>query len=159
MRLERNYRSTSGITEAANRLMRGRPGALTLASADADPDGDGTGTASPRAKGRGSAAVPGRGEGFRAPQVSAFPSDGAEARAIAGAIAQQIASGIAPEDTAVLYRMNGQSAVLEQALGDAGVSYQVRGSQRFFDRPRSSRRSSRCAVRPCPSRASRSSSR
>ncbi|RIJ09392.1 ATP-dependent helicase, partial [Clavibacter michiganensis subsp. insidiosus] len=87
------------------------------------------------AKGRGSSAVPGRGEGFRAPQVSAFPSDGAEARAIAGAIAQQIASGIAPEDIAVLYRMNGQSAVLEQALGDAGVSYQVRGSQRFFDRP------------------------
>ncbi|MBF4630141.1 ATP-dependent helicase [Clavibacter michiganensis subsp. phaseoli] len=134
VRLERNYRSTSGITEAANRLMRGRPGALTLVSADADPDGDGTGTASP-AKGRGSAAVPGRGEGFRAPQVSAFPSDGAEARAIAGAIAQQIASGIAPEDIAVLYRMNGQSAVLEQALGDAAVSYQVRGSQRFFDRP------------------------
>ncbi len=46
VRLERNYRSTSGITEAANRLMRGRPGALTLVSADADPDGDGTGTAS-----------------------------------------------------------------------------------------------------------------
>ncbi|WP_445443703.1 ATP-dependent helicase [Clavibacter sp. km1a] len=132
VRLERNYRSTSGITEAANRLMRGRPGALTLVSADADPDGDGTGAAR---SGRGSAAVPGRGEGFRAPQVSAFPSDGAEARAIAGAIAQQIASGIAPEDIAVLYRMNGQSAVLEQALGDAGVSYQVRGSQRFFDRP------------------------
>ncbi|MFS4507352.1 ATP-dependent helicase [Clavibacter sp. Sh2141] len=132
VRLERNYRSTSGITEAANRLMRGRPGALTLVSADADPDGDGTGAAR---SGRGSAAVPGRGEGFRAPQVSAFPSDGAEARAIAGAVAQQIASGIAPEDIAVLYRMNGQSAVLEQALGDAGVSYQVRGSQRFFDRP------------------------
>ncbi|MDQ0743601.1 DNA helicase-2/ATP-dependent DNA helicase PcrA [Clavibacter sp. B3I6] len=132
VRLERNYRSTSGITEAANRLMRGRPGALTLVSADADPDGDGTGAVR---SGRGSAAVPGRGEGFRAPQVSAFPSDGAEARAIAGAVAQQIASGIAPEDIAVLYRMNGQSAVLEQALGDAGVSYQVRGSQRFFDRP------------------------
>ncbi|MFT2692493.1 ATP-dependent helicase [Clavibacter zhangzhiyongii] len=135
VRLERNYRSTSGITEAANRLMRGRPGALTLVSADADPDGDGTGTTAGAGRGRGSAAVPGRGEGFRAPQVSAFPSDGAEARAVAGAIAQQIASGIAPEDIAVLYRMNGQSAVLEQALGDAGVSYQVRGSQRFFDRP------------------------
>ncbi|PPF65788.1 ATP-dependent DNA helicase [Clavibacter michiganensis] len=132
VRLERNYRSTSGITEAANRLMRGRPGALTLVSADADPDGDGTGAAT--AEGRGSAAAPGRRAGFTAPQVSAFPSDGAEARAVAGAIAQQIQSGIAPEDIAVLYRMNGQAAVLEQALGDAGVSYQVRGSQRFFDR-------------------------
>ncbi|PPF49788.1 ATP-dependent DNA helicase [Clavibacter michiganensis] len=132
VRLERNYRSTSGITEAANRLMRGRPGALTLVSADADPDGDGTGAAT--AEGRGSAAAPGRRAVFTAPQVSAFPSDGAEARAVAGAIAQQIQSGIAPEDIAVLYRMNGQAAVLEQALGDAGVSYQVRGSQRFFDR-------------------------
>ncbi|WP_396335540.1 ATP-dependent helicase [Clavibacter sp. MX14-G9D] len=132
VRLERNYRSTSGITEAANRLMRGRPGALTLVSADADPDGDGTGPAT--AKGRGTGAASGRREGFTAPQVSAFPSDGAEARAVAGAIAQQIQSGIAPEDIAVLYRMNGQAAVLEQALGDAGVSYQVRGSQRFFDR-------------------------
>ena len=35
----------------------------------------------------------------------------------------------------MLYRMNVQAAALETALGEAGVSYQIRGSKRFFDLP------------------------
>lgn len=35
----------------------------------------------------------------------------------------------------MLYRVNSQSEVYEQALADAGVPYQLRGAERFFDRP------------------------
>jgi DNA helicase-2/ATP-dependent DNA helicase PcrA len=107
LRLEQNYRSTAAIVSAANRLMRGRPGALTLQAA--------TDTAGP------------------VPNVSVFESDGTEARAVATSIAAQIAGGTPPESIAVLYRINSQSAVLEAALDDAGVPFAVRGATRFFD--------------------------
>ncbi|MCU1440183.1 MAG: ATP-dependent helicase [Rhodoglobus sp.] len=107
LRLEQNYRSTSAIVSAANRLMRGRPGALTLQAA--------TDAAGP------------------VPNVSAFESDGTEARAVATSIAAQIAGGTPPESIAALYRINSQSAVLEAALDDAGVPFAVRGATRFFD--------------------------
>ena len=35
----------------------------------------------------------------------------------------------------MLYRINAQSEVYEQALADAGVPYQLRGAERFFERP------------------------
>ena len=35
---------------------------------------------------------------------------------------------------AVLFRTNAQSATFEQVLSDAGISYQVRGAERFFNR-------------------------
>ncbi|NLZ58172.1 MAG: ATP-dependent DNA helicase UvrD2, partial [Corynebacterium sp.] len=37
-------------------------------------------------------------------------------------------------EIAVLYRINAQSAVFEQALSDAGIMYQVRGGEGFFTR-------------------------
>src|SRR5699024_11742698 len=37
-------------------------------------------------------------------------------------------------DIAILFRTNAQSAVFEQQLSDAGISYQVRGAERFFNR-------------------------
>lgn len=107
VRLEQNYRSTPAIVAAANHLMRGRPGALTL-----------------------HAATDARGP---APVITAYDSDAAEARALAHRISAEIAGGTAPESIAVLYRINVQSQVLETALGDAGVPYLVRGSTRFFD--------------------------
>ncbi|MFD3446469.1 ATP-dependent helicase [Microbacteriaceae bacterium 4G12] len=110
IRLEQNYRSTPRITETANRLMRGRPGALALSAA--------------RSATPGNEVV-----------VTAYPHDGAEARGVAAAIADQIGAGVRPEEIAVLYRVNVQAAELERALGDAGIPYQVRGSQRFFDLP------------------------
>ena len=110
IRLEQNYRSTPRITETANRLMRGRPGALALSAA--------------RSATPGTEVV-----------VTAYPHDGAEARGVAAAIADQISAGVRPEEIAVLYRVNVQAAELERALGDAGIPYQVRGSQRFFDLP------------------------
>ncbi len=108
LRLEQNYRSTPAIVSAANRLMRDRPGALTLHSAA-------TGRPGP------------------APAVNSYASDSAEARAVANSIAAELATGTRPESIAVLYRINVQSQALETALGDAGVPYVVRGATRFFE--------------------------
>jgi DNA helicase-2/ATP-dependent DNA helicase PcrA len=123
VRLEQNYRSTAEVVETANQLMRGRSGALTLRSAAA------TSAAAPAT---GSAAT---GPAGRSPAIAAHPSDMAEARAVAQAIAAQIAAGDKPEDIAVLFRVNVQAAALETALADAGVSVQIRGAKRFFDLP------------------------
>lgn len=108
VRLEQNYRSTPAIVDAANRVMRGRPGALDLHSAPGAPVGP-------------------------APSVLEFPDDRAEARALAESIRAEIAGGTAPESIAILYRINVQSAVLEAALGDLGVPSVIRGATRFFD--------------------------
>jgi len=107
-RLERNYRSTPQIVHAANRLMRSRPGALSLQSAQLAAGGT-------------------------APTIDSYPSEAAEARSIALAIAEEIAGGTRPQDIAVLYRINAQGAAIETALADAGVAFQVRGSSRFFE--------------------------
>ncbi|WP_308799330.1 ATP-dependent helicase [Agromyces silvae] len=121
VRLEHNYRSTAPIVEAANRLMRGREGALRL---QAHASGAG-------ATFGGRANAPGAGE----PEVTAFPDDLAEARAVARRIRDRIDAGTKPQDIAVLIRVNSQSALYEQALEETGVPVRVRGAQRFFDRP------------------------
>ncbi|GLI28441.1 hypothetical protein ARHIZOSPH14_26830 [Agromyces rhizosphaerae] len=110
LRLEHNYRSSAPIVEIANRLMRGRPGALALTSerSEASP---------PR------------------PVVRDHPSDIAEARQVAQRVLELIEAGEAPESIAVLYRVNAQSAVLERALDEVGVSSRLRGARRFFDQP------------------------
>ena len=111
IRLETNYRSTPAIVQTANALMRDRPGALSLVSASAE-DGPGL-----------------------APTISVYPDDAAEARGVAAQISQEIASGTAPENIAVLYRINAQAVAIEQALADLGVSTHVHGATRFFDLP------------------------
>lgn len=132
VRLERNYRSTPEIVEVANRLVRGRPGALRLVAAapDAgDPAVDGT-IASP-AGAPTSRQVP---HGVP-PEIVAYPDEFAEARGTASRIRARIDAGVPAESIAVLMRVNSQSALLEQALAEAGVSTRVRGAQRFFDQP------------------------
>jgi DNA helicase II / ATP-dependent DNA helicase PcrA len=107
VRLEQNYRSTPAIVDAANRLMRGRPGALSLHSVQTT-----TGAT---------------------PEVHAAQNDSQEARSIATAIAAEIAGGVPPSEIAVLYRINVQGTAIEAALDDAGVSYVLRGATRFFE--------------------------
>jgi DNA helicase-2/ATP-dependent DNA helicase PcrA len=119
VRLEQNYRSTPPIVETANRLMRGRSGALNLHAAARD---DEAGSAAPARK-----AKPAE------PTIDAYGTESSEARAVATRIAEQIAAGTRPQDVAILYRLNGQAAALEAALADAHVSYQLRGGTRFFD--------------------------
>lgn len=108
IKLERNYRSSAPIVTLANYVMRDRPGALELvAQTQQGPQ----------------------------PTLSEYPDDYAEARAVADAISADIASGIKPEDIAVLYRINVQAIALEQALSDRGISFHVHGATRFFDMP------------------------
>ncbi|GAA3890101.1 ATP-dependent DNA helicase UvrD2 [Streptomyces sedi] len=64
----------------------------------------------------------------------------AEAEATAGRIKELLTPvaeggpGVPASEIAVLYRVNAQSEIYEQALADAGVPYQLRGAERFFDR-------------------------
>ncbi|TBM85503.1 3'-5' exonuclease, partial [Mycolicibacterium smegmatis] len=44
------------------------------------------------------------------------------------------ASGTPPSEVAILYRVNAQSEVYEEALTQAGIAYQVRGGEGFFNR-------------------------
>ncbi|WP_207453424.1 ATP-dependent helicase [Herbiconiux sp. SYSU D00978] len=111
IRLEQNYRSTSAIIDTANRLMRGRPGALRLTPAQAKSDA--------------SRPVP--------PTISEYDTEAGEARGVASSIGALISGGARPESIAVLYRMNAQAAALENALEDAGISYRIHGAGRFFD--------------------------
>jgi DNA helicase-2/ATP-dependent DNA helicase PcrA len=46
-----------------------------------------------------------------------------------------IDGGLPAAEIAVLFRINAQSEVYEQALSEAGVPYVLRGGERFFDRP------------------------
>jgi DNA helicase-2/ATP-dependent DNA helicase PcrA len=114
VRLEENYRSSAPIVHAANRLMRGRPGALEL-RAHQPTGADG--------------AVP-----APAVTVTGYPDDVAEARGIATAIAAEIAAGVPAREIAVLFRTTAQSASIERALDEAGIASAVRGATRFFDR-------------------------
>lgn len=109
VRLEDNYRSTAPIVTLANRLMRGRPGALTLHAATESAQSGPT------------------------PRVTGHIDDAAEAASIAQSIAQRIADGTPPESIAILYRINTQSIALESALRRFEVPAQSRANSRFFD--------------------------
>ncbi|MDQ1531174.1 MAG: ATP-dependent helicase UvrD/PcrA [Microbacteriaceae bacterium] len=112
LRLEHNYRSVEPVVQAANALMAGRRGSLTLTASRRDT--------TPR-----EAAV----------QVRRYPSDVDEAAGVAADIAALIASGTRPSSIAILHRINSQAALLEQALADARVPVRTRGAVRFFEQP------------------------
>ncbi|MFD3947605.1 ATP-dependent DNA helicase UvrD2 [Streptomyces sp. NPDC058579] len=68
------------------------------------------------------------------PAYSEYADEPAEAEGTARRIRDLIAAGVPAGEIAVLYRINAQSEVYEQALADAGVPYQLRGAERFFER-------------------------
>jgi DNA helicase-2/ATP-dependent DNA helicase PcrA len=106
--LTTNYRSTQQIVSFANRL-----------TADVQSGGS----------------LEAAGPFGIAPQIVRYDSAQAEARAVAAVISEAIQSGVSKSEIAVLYRINNQSEVLERALDDLGISYQLRGGERFFSRP------------------------
>ena len=65
--------------------------------------------------------------------MTEYESDAGEARAVAAAVAAEIASGTRPERIAVLYRVNAQAATLETAFAEAGISTRQLGGTKFFD--------------------------
>lgn len=121
VRLERNYRSTPAIIGVANRLMRGRPGALQLVAV--------------AVAGRSVGSTDAAAASVIEPDVVSYADDLAEARGVATRIRQRVDAGLPPETIAVLMRVNSQTAILERALDEVGVSSRVRGGVRFFDRP------------------------
>ena len=112
VRLERDYRSTPQVVSCANRVIgaaRGVRGArlqlIGQRPAGVEPD------------------------------FAEHADEPAEAEAVAARIARLIEDGTPAAEIAVLYRVNAQSEVYEQALGAVGIGYQVRGGERFFARP------------------------
>jgi DNA helicase-2/ATP-dependent DNA helicase PcrA len=68
------------------------------------------------------------------PTVRTFADEPEEAAAVAARCAELIAAGTPPHEIAVLFRVNAQSEVYQEALAEAGVSYVVHGAERFFER-------------------------
>lgn len=108
IQLTRNYRSTQQIVSFANRL--------TIDSSTVEP-------------------LRSEGEIGLAPRSLSFATVADECAALAAGIRTKLDQGVKPSDIAVLYRVNGQSESIENALSNAGIDYQVRGVERFFNRP------------------------
>jgi DNA helicase-2/ATP-dependent DNA helicase PcrA len=110
VRLERDYRSTPQVVELANKLVAGAPGGTRLRLVGQRADGP-------------------------APTFAEHDDEPAEAASVAAQCRQLIDDGTPAAEIAVLFRINAQSEVYEQALADARVPYVLRGGERFFDRP------------------------
>ncbi|MCX6463363.1 MAG: ATP-dependent DNA helicase UvrD2 [Pseudonocardiales bacterium] len=113
VRLQRDYRSTPQVVSCANTLIgaaRGRAAGTRLSLVGQLPPGPD-------------------------PDFTEHDDEPAEAAAVAKRIRRLVADGTPAAEIAVLFRINAQSEVYEQALTAAGVPYQVRGGERFFARP------------------------
>ncbi|MEW2622517.1 ATP-dependent DNA helicase UvrD2 [Streptomyces sp. NPDC048106] len=113
VKLVRDYRSTPQVVRLANGLLaqaRGRAADHRLELVSQRPSGP-------------------------EPGYTEYTDEPAEAEGAARRIRELIDAGVPPAEIAVLFRTNSQSETYEQALADAGVPYQLRGAERFFDRP------------------------
>ncbi|NYI06262.1 ATP-dependent DNA helicase UvrD2 [Allostreptomyces psammosilenae] len=113
VRLVRDYRSTPQVVGLANGLLRHARGPAARARLEL---------------------VAQRPPGPE-PVFQEYPDEPAEAEGTARRIRALLDGGARPSEIAVLFRTNGQSELYEQALADAGVPYQLRGAERFFERP------------------------
>ncbi|MFN8090168.1 MAG: ATP-dependent DNA helicase UvrD2 [Mycobacterium sp.] len=112
VRLERDYRSTPQVVSLANRVIaaaRGRVAGSKLHLIGQRPPGP-------------------------APRFRDYPDEVAEAKGVAKSIKGLIDAGTPASEIAVLYRINAQSEVYEEALTEAGIAFQVRGGEGFFSR-------------------------
>ncbi len=112
VRLERDYRSTPQVVSLANQVIaaaRGRMAGSKLHLVGQRPPGP-------------------------SPTFHEHPDEVAEAAAVARSIKGLIESGTPAAEVAVLYRINAQSEVYEEALTEAGIPFQVRGGEGFFSR-------------------------
>ncbi len=109
IKLEQNYRSTSSILEAANQVVahnRGRKEKALWTDA---------------------------GEGAPIELYEAL-DERDEAAWVCSKLRELMREKITPGDAAVLYRVNAQSRVIEEALVRSGIPYRVYGGLRFYDR-------------------------
>ena len=109
IRLEQNYRSTSNILNAANKVIennRGRKGKTLWTNA---------------------------GDGDKIVIHTAY-DEREEARFVADSILKNVRQGGSFSQNAVLYRMNAQSNAIENAFTRSGISFKVIGGTAFYDR-------------------------
>jgi DNA helicase-2/ATP-dependent DNA helicase PcrA len=122
IRLVRNYRSTPQVVALANLLGRGfgrRPGDLLPGSA----------------RRRDEAVLVAQRPAGPEPEFTEYGDEQEEAAGVAWRAAALIQAGTPAREIAVLVRTNAQTPSFEQALGEAGVPFVVKGAERFFDRP------------------------
>lgn len=109
IRLEQNYRSTQTILKAANAVIQNNRGRL---GKELWSEGK---------------------EGENISLYAAF-NEQDEARFIVGQIQKWIDQGNMRAESAILYRSNAQSRVLEEALIRSAIPYKIYGGHRFYDR-------------------------
>jgi DNA helicase II / ATP-dependent DNA helicase PcrA len=111
IRLVRNYRSTPQVLTLANRVFAAPgqilPAQTLVAQRPAGP----------------------------APELAEREDEQAEAAEVARRAAELIRAGTPASQIAVLVRINAMTRGHEEALTAAGVPFQLRGTERFFDRP------------------------
>ncbi len=69
------------------------------------------------------------------PAYAEYDDEVAEADEVARRARKLVEAGVPAREIAVLFRINAQSEVYEQAFADAGLPYVLRGAERFFERP------------------------
>ncbi len=113
VRLVRDYRSTPQVVGLANGVLDRAPASATRARVQ----------------------LVSQREAGPSPSFTSYDDDVAESAGIAARIQKLMEAGTPASEIAVLYRTNGQSEPLEQALSEAGIGYLLKGGQRFFARP------------------------
>ncbi len=107
IRLSTGYRSTPEITFAANSILRvGSMGQELTAFND---------------------------HGSK-PSVQGFKDEYAEISGVLQEITGLLTAGIQPQEIAILARTNAQLSAFERAMNKSGIPYQVRNTERFFER-------------------------
>ena len=118
VRLVRDYRSTPQVVALANALLNEAP----------------TDTLAQRRTARARVELVAQQPPGPAVEYEEYPDETVEAEGVARWVRQLVESGTRPADIAVLFRINAQSEVYEQAFADLGVPYVLRGVERFFER-------------------------
>ncbi len=113
VRLVRDYRSTPQVVALANGVLRRAHGATARAGIE---------LVAQRPAGP-------------PPTFTPDPDEPAEAAGVAARIRALLEAGTPASEIAVLYRINAQSEVFEEALAEVGIPFQLRGAERFFERP------------------------
>jgi DNA helicase-2/ATP-dependent DNA helicase PcrA len=108
IRLTSGYRSTPEITFAANSLLRSATMGQELNAQNDHGD---------------------------KPEVLAYSDESSEIAGIVSDMTSLLKAGVPPQEIAVLARTNAQLNSLERAMNGAKLPYQVRSTERFFDRP------------------------
>ena len=109
VKLEQNYRSTGTILKAANALIANNGSRMGKNLWTDGPDGEPI-------------------------RIYSAYNERDEAEFIVGRLRDWSDQGNSRAESAVLYRSNAQSRVLEEALMNAGLPYRVYGGLRFFER-------------------------